>query len=122
MKPAATYFALVFGTGFVLGPLRVLFLVPRIGVRWAELVEIPWMLLAVFYAARFVLRRFPGTPPLRTGLLALAMLLAAEGGLGVALTGKSLTAVFLDRDPVAGAAYYAALALFAAMPHWLARR
>ena len=88
----------------------------------AELTEIPLMLLAVLYAARFVLRRFPGAPPLRTGLLALGLLLAAEGGLGVALTGKPLTKVFLERDPVSGTAYYAALAIFAAMPRWLTRR
>jgi hypothetical protein len=35
LKAATVYFALVFGAGFVLGPIRVLFIVPRFGVRMA---------------------------------------------------------------------------------------
>jgi hypothetical protein len=122
MKPAALYFALVFGAGFVLGPIRVLWLVPRVGVRTAELMELPLMLLAVFFAARWVTRRFPAAPAVRTGFAALALLLTAEIALGMALTGASLAQVLFDRDPVSGTAYYMALAAFAAMPWWLTRR
>jgi hypothetical protein len=121
MKPAAIYFALVFGAGFMLGPIRQLWLVPRVGVRAAELMEIPVMLLAVFYAARFIHRRFPGAQPVLTGVAALVFLLAAEIALGMILTGAPLAEVLLDRDPVSGAAYYAALGIFAAMPWWLKR-
>lgn len=32
LKAAALYFGLVFGTGFVLGTIRVLWVVPRLGV------------------------------------------------------------------------------------------
>jgi hypothetical protein len=39
--------ALVLGTGFVLGVVRVPFLVPRIGERWAELAEMPSMAGAI---------------------------------------------------------------------------
>lgn len=38
LKAGALYFALVFGTGLVLGMIRVPFLVPRLGVRIAELI------------------------------------------------------------------------------------
>jgi hypothetical protein len=38
------YFLIVFGTGFVLGIVRTPWLVPRVGVRWAALLEIPVML------------------------------------------------------------------------------
>ena len=38
--PGVFYFGLVFGTGFVLGPVRVLWLAPRVGERWAELIEL----------------------------------------------------------------------------------
>lgn len=37
LKPGVTYFALVFGAGFILGPIRILYIVPRFGLRIAEL-------------------------------------------------------------------------------------
>ena len=81
LRAAATYVALVFGTGFVLGAVRVSLLVPRLGVRLAELLEMPWMALAMVLAARFVVRRqLAGRGPLtRTavGALALAFMVAA---------------------------------------------
>jgi hypothetical protein len=43
LKAAAAYFALVFGTGFVLGTIRVLWVVPQLGLRNAELLEQPIM-------------------------------------------------------------------------------
>ena len=43
------YFALVLGTGFVLGVFQVLFVVSRIGERWAELSEMPIMAAAIFF-------------------------------------------------------------------------
>jgi hypothetical protein len=121
-KAAATYFAMVFGTGFILGPIRLLWLVPRVGVRAAELMEIPIMMVAIVLAARFVVRRYPAAPRVPTGLIALGLLLAAEIGLGVALSGRSVAQVVFDRDPVSGSAYYAALAAFAVMPWWVSRR
>jgi hypothetical protein len=43
-RSAAAYVGLVFGTGFLLGMLRVAFLVPLVGGRAAELIEAPPML------------------------------------------------------------------------------
>jgi len=54
---SAVYFALVFAAGFVFGTVRVWWLVPRFGVRLAELTELPLMLAVVFFAARWVSRR-----------------------------------------------------------------
>jgi hypothetical protein len=72
---------LVFGAGFLLGAIRVLFLVPRLGVRTAELLEMPLKLVIIICAARFVVRHFslPPTPGVRltVGGLALALLVAA---------------------------------------------
>jgi len=58
LKAAVVYFVLVFGTGFVLGPIRILFLVPRFGVRVAELMEFPVMLVVIVLAARWLVRKF----------------------------------------------------------------
>ena len=35
--PSAVYFAIVFGAGFVFGTIRVMWFVPTVGVRVAEL-------------------------------------------------------------------------------------
>jgi len=39
LKTGILYFAFVFGVGFVLGSIRVLWAVPHFGVRMAELME-----------------------------------------------------------------------------------
>src|ERR1017187_3233982 len=40
------YFAVVFGTGLVLGPVRLLWLEPRVGPAIAELIEAPFLVIA----------------------------------------------------------------------------
>ena len=57
LKAGVFYFALVFGAGFVLGPMRILWVVPRFGVRMAELLETPIMLVVTIFAARWIVRR-----------------------------------------------------------------
>ena len=52
IKAGMTYFALVFGAGFLLGSIRVPFLVPRLGERAAELIEMPFMFVAIVVSAR----------------------------------------------------------------------
>jgi hypothetical protein len=126
LKPAAVYFALVFGTGFVLGIARVLWLVPQLGRRFAELLEMPLMLVAIVLAARWTIRRFadasePSTA-LRIGLLALGLLLLAEITLAVVLQGLSPVEVLVNRDPVSGTVYYAMLIVYALMPRFVTRR
>lgn len=56
LKPGIAYFAIVFGTGFALGTVRTLWIVPRIGVRTAELLESPLMLVAIVFAAGWTSR------------------------------------------------------------------
>ncbi len=125
VSAALAYFALAFGAGFVLGTFRVLLLVPRLGVRVAELLEMPVMLGVIVLAARFVVARFRlarAVPSLlATGALALAFLLAAELGLALALGGGSLRAYLAAKDPVSGAVYAVLLVLFAAMPALVGR-
>ena len=124
-KPAVRYFALVLGTGFVLGVIRVPFIVPRLGERYAELLEMPFMLVAIVLAARHVVRRFnlPASLPVRlqVGFAALALTVLAELLLAMALQGRTLAAFIASRDPVSGSVYLVMLLLFALMPAILAR-
>jgi hypothetical protein len=117
---AAAYFALVFGTGFVLGIFRTLWLVPRLGIRTSELLEMPFMFFALVLAARWISRRIGATGGgqirVRIGVLAFALSVAAEVGFGVVLRKVSPMELLLDRDPVSGTAYYVLLVIFAAMP------
>ncbi len=125
LKPALLYFALVLGTGFVLGTIRVPFLVPRLGERYAELLEMPFMFVAIVLAARFVVRRFalPANLALRlqVGFLALALSVLAELLLAAVLQGRSIAQYIASRDPVSGSVYLGMLLLFALMPSILAR-
>jgi hypothetical protein len=120
IKAGLCYFALTFGAGFVLGPLRMLVLVPRVGARVAELAELPVMIVVTWLAARWTIRRFhvPSSTRLRLvmGALALALLLAAELSLVQPLRGLTLEQYFATRDPVSGTAYYATLVLLSLMP------
>jgi hypothetical protein len=125
IKAGATYFALVFGAGFVLGSIRVPFLVPRLGERLAELIEMPFMFVVILVAARFITKHFSLTADvparLGTGFLALGMLVTAEISLAVLLQNRTIGEYVASRDPVSGSVYLALLALFALMPLILAR-
>lgn len=121
LSAAVRYFGIVFAAGFLLGVVRVLWLVPRVGERTAELMEIPLMLAVILLAARRVARRqrLPAGPAARlpVGALALALMVGAEIALVVG-RGFTLAEYVALRDPVSGAAYLASLGLFALMP-WL---
>jgi hypothetical protein len=120
IRAALLYFAIVLGTGFALGMFRVPVLVPRIGERWAELAEMPIMAAVIFFAAGYLLRRYPEicSPgrSLVAGFLALALSVAAELGLAVLLQDQSLAEFIASRDKVSGSVYIALLLVFAFMP------
>jgi hypothetical protein len=120
IRAALVYFAIVLGTGFGLGVFRVPLLVPRIGERWAELVEMPIMAAVIFFAAGYVLRRFPEicSPgwSLVAGLLALALSVTAELGLAVVLQNQTLAEFIKSRDKISGSVYIGLLLVFAVMP------
>jgi hypothetical protein len=126
LAAASAYFAAVFGAGFVLGVARTLWLVPRVGARVAELAEMPIMLLFVVFAARRVVARFEvppqAVPRLVVGLVAVALLLAAEFALVLPVRGMSVETYLATRDPVSAAAYCAVLAVMALVPLAVARR
>jgi hypothetical protein len=125
LKAAARYFAIVFAAGFLLALIRIPWLVPRYGVRIAELIELPVMLVVIFFAARWTVRhRLTATTKatqLAVGLIALGLLLLTEFTLVLWLQGLSLRVAIARRDQVSGAAYALSLMIFALMP-WIVAR
>ncbi len=126
LKAGLLYFALVFGAGFLLGPIRILWVVPRFGTRMAELMETPIMFVVILIAARWIVRRLavPSTPSRRLGMgcIALGFLLAAEFSLVLRLRGLSIRDYLATRDPVSGTVHYLMLGVFAITPLLVARR
>jgi ribosomal-protein-alanine N-acetyltransferase len=120
LNAGCLYFVLVFAAGFALGPVRLIWLAPRVGTRTAELMEMPVMLLVTILAARWVVRRFAVPSAighrLGLGLIALGLLLSAEFGLVLPVRGLSLAEYLARRDPVSATAYAAMLAVVAIMP------
>lgn len=120
VKAGALYFALVFGVGFVLGAIRTLWVVPRVGARTAELMEMPIMLAVTIVAARctVVWLSVPMMWSARLGMgcIALTLMLIAEFGFVLWIRGISIKEYFASRDPVSGGAYYLLLIVFAIMP------
>lgn len=118
------YFGLVFGAGFLLGFVRVLWLVPLIGDRLAELAEAPLMLVVIVFSARFVVRRFPASRNghLASGMVALVLLVVVEFSVVLGIRGLSISQYLAERDPIAGGVYVLMLLVFAAMPWLLASR
>ena len=111
------YFGLVFGTGFLLGPIRVLWLEPRFGPIIATACEAPFLLIAMLIAARRV--------PRVVGIGSLALLQIADFTVGFWLRGITPTEQFAQLLTGQGNVYAALLALFAIMPWaancWLGR-
>ncbi|MGA3090481.1 MAG: hypothetical protein ABSD75_17855 [Terriglobales bacterium] len=120
VKAGVFYFALVFGVGFVLGAIRTLWVVPRVGTRTAELMELPIMLAITIVAARWTALRLSvpmmWSARLEMGCIALVLMLIAEFGFVLWIRGLSVKEYFASRDPVSGAAYYLLLIVFAVMP------
>lgn len=124
-RGVVVYFVLVFGTGFLLGSVRVPFIVPRIGERYAELAEMPLMFTAIFFASRYVLRKYGQKTEtvglIAMGAIALLLLVISELLLAVLLADRGVTEYVASRDKVSGSVYLAMLILYAAMP-WLQGR
>jgi hypothetical protein len=126
LKAAVLYFGFVFGAGFVLGAIRTLYVVPRLGTRIAELLEAPIMLVVTIVAARWIvlLLAVPSVLSARLGMgcVALGLLLVAEFALVHWLRGTSIREYLATRDRVSGTVYYVMFGVFAIMPLLVARR
>lgn len=125
-KAGVIYFIVVFGVGFVLGAIRLLFVFPRFGTRVADLMELPIMLVVIIVAARWTVRHCAVLPTTSTrlsmGLIALCLILLAEFILGLWLRGLSMGEYLAIRDPVSGIVQYLYFGVIVIMPLLLERR
>jgi hypothetical protein len=125
LKAGVLYSVLVFAAGFVLGAIRTLWVVPRLGVRTAELMEAPIMFVISILAARWVVRHVR-VPPLWSrrlamGCVALGLMLLVEFTLVLWIRGLTIRGYLETRDPVSGAVYFATLGAFAVIPIFVGR-
>ena len=94
LRAGLAYFASVFGIGFLMGMIRVPFLVPAVGELTAVLVELPIILGLAWVICRRLVRSFevPRTVTARftMGGLALLLLLGAELALSTLVFGYSI--------------------------------
>jgi len=115
----ALYFGIVFGAGFVLGPIRVLWLEPWLGALASVAIEVPLLLIVMAIAARWVPTRMGigdrGTLT-AMGAGALVLVLVADFVVGAGLRGLSFGQQIRQFSTPAGLLYAANLAAFAAMP------
>jgi hypothetical protein len=118
-KAGALYAIIVFVIGFILGTIRVLLLVPRLGETIAVIVEAPIMLAASWFVCRWCVDRLnvKRTVPAGSlmGLVAFVVLMSAEVGLG-AVFGRSIADQLAAYGSLVGAIGLAAQVIFALIP------
>jgi hypothetical protein len=116
----ALYALIVFLIGFVLGTIRVLLIVPRVGETAAVVLETPLMLVASWFVCRWSVDRLdlPRRVDARClmGVVAFAVLIAAEFALGRLVFGRSASEQSADYASAAGAIGLAAQVVFATYP------
>jgi hypothetical protein len=113
------YFAIVFAAGFLLGAVRVFWIMPRTGELTAVALELPVMLAVSWVAARALIPWLRVTPKtadrLMMGGVGFALLLVAETALGLWGFGRSFQdqlAAWRSASGLLGIAGQVAFALF----------
>ncbi|HSG23779.1 MAG TPA: hypothetical protein VLA64_12570 [Azonexus sp.] len=119
------YWAVVFALGFVLGTIRVTWVIPLVGPLAATIIELPIILAASWFAAGWLVRRFrivSAGKALAVGALAFAILMAAECALAVTLMGQSPAQWLTGLATPHALLGLAGQAVFALMPWLIVRR
>jgi hypothetical protein len=120
MAAAILYFAVVFSVGFLLGPIRVLWLEPQLGPSIAALCEAPFLLIAMAVAALWVLDfvrlRQAWAPLALMGGGALVLQQLADFAVGISLRGLTPSEQLARFSSAPGLIYAGLLVAFAAMP------
>lgn len=123
MRSAVTagliYFAVVFSAGFILGAVRVVYIIPRLGAMGAVLIELPVMLVISWGVCGALIRWFcvPGRAGHRAAMGAIAFALTMAAELAVAqfvfgMSGEEFLDSFVSPNGVIGLAGQIAFALF----------
>lgn len=119
LRGGLAYFALVFAVGFVIGTLRVLLLVPRLGEQTAVVLELPIMLAISWMACRLIIRRCAvperSVARLLMGGVAFGLLMTAELGISIFAFNRSFAehlAVYATAPAMLGLLGQIAFALF----------
>lgn len=124
IKAGIAYVLIVFAVGFALGAIRVTFITPATGPLVAVLIELPFMLTAAWFTAKWLVHRFQLAATVSTraimGLVAFALLMVIETVFGFAF-GRSLESQFSDIQQPAGLAGLTGQMLFALIPLLLLR-
>ena len=117
---ATLYFAIVFGIGLLLGPIRVVWLEPWLGKVTAVLCELPFLLGAMILSARSIPKRIGLNKNLGSlaamGIGALVLQQIADFAVGIGLRGLVPSEQLAFLVTPAGLIYVASLVAFAAMP------
>jgi hypothetical protein len=120
LKAGVVYFLAVFAVGWILGPIRELWAVSHFGRMVSTLLEAIIMLVAMIFAARWVIRRF-GVPQtlsdtLSIGLIAIGLLFPAEIAGVVWVRGLSLREYLASFVTGPGVVSLLMFLVFGAMP------
>jgi hypothetical protein len=117
---AVLYFLIVYAVGFVLGPIRVYSLEPRLGETVATLCEAPFIIVAVMFAARKIPPRLNLAGNVKSlalmGFAALVLQQSADFALGAFARGIPPAQQINHLTTPAGLIYLVLLVTFAAMP------
>jgi hypothetical protein len=125
LAAASTYFLALFALGFVLGTIRVVFVVPRFGELAATIAEVPVMLAAAYFICRSAIRRWQVPPAIAIRLAMvpwfLALLFAFEALLGATLFGRSVAEQWAALGSPAGLVGISAQIIAALLPLFVGR-
>jgi hypothetical protein len=119
-KAGVAYAVTVFAIGIVLGTVRILLLVPRVGPTIAVAVEVPVILTASWLVSRIWMLRLAVGDAIRTrilvGALAFVILIMLEAWLSIGLFHSSIAEYLAELRSPAGAIGLAAQCCFATFP------
>ena len=126
LKAGALYFALMFGVGWLTGPVREFLVIPLFGREIGIAVETIFMVGAMLVVLHGINWRLEVPSAIGTriimGLVALGLLLPAEMARAWMFRGQTPTEVLLPADAFSGVVQWGLLLIFAVMPLLVRRR